>query len=210
MPPVSPAYLNPARWLATVGLVGLVVAAFAPTAMADDDEGDRFDRRGAVGAAFVYAGDDYEDLAGQSGATDDGLGGTFWMTYRFNQWVASQVRGDYINGFEVRFGGDDVSTEYGQASIGVRLFPLAPLTKGFDDRVEPFVDLTGGLGHADRNLGGRSDRKAFGFAARFAAGTDIWLTESIGIELSAFYNLGVGALFDYSYFGGTSGLTYRF
>ncbi len=208
MSPVSPVSLQSTRRLATLCVVGFGLVIAVPPAIADDE--DRFARPGAVGAAFVYAGDDYDDLDAQSGGTDDGYGGTFWMTYRFNQWVASQVRGDYIKGFEVSFGGDDVDTQYGQGTLGARLFPLAPFTESIDDRVEPFVDLTGGIGHVDRNLGGRADKKQYGFVARFAAGADVWLTASIGIELSAFYNLGTGRLFDYSYFGGTAGVTYRF
>lgn len=209
MSPVSPVSLPSARWLAALCVASGFLGLLAPSsAIADDDE--RFDRRGAIGLAFVYAGDDFDHLAGQSGGTDDAVGGTFWLTYRFNQWLATQARGDYVYGFELNFGGDDADTQYAQGSLGVRLFPLAPLTEAFDDRVEPFVDLTAGVGHVDRYLGGSADQKEIGFAARFAVGADIWLTESIGVELSSFYNLGTGEIVDFSYYGGTTGVTYRF
>ena len=208
MSPVSPVFLNSARWLVALGVASVAVALVAPTAMADDE--DRFERRGAIGAAYVYAEADYDHVPGQGSGFEEGNGGTIWLTYRFNQWFASQVRGDYVRGFEVRFGGNDVASQYGQATIGGRFYPLAPLTEGFDDRVEPFVDLTGGIGHVDRNLGGTSDQKQYGFVARFGAGADLWLTESIGLEIGAFYNLGTGRLLDFSYYGGTGGVTYRF
>ena len=43
-----------------------------------------------------------------------------------------------------------------------------------------------------------------------AAGADVWLTDSIGLEFSAFYNLGTGEIVDFSFFGGTTGVAYRF
>ena len=209
MSPVSPVSLNSARWLVALGVASLAVAFVVPTAMAEDD--DRFERRGAIGVGYVYAASDYDHVPGQGGGNDGASGFTIRMTYRFNQWVASHARGDYVRGFDVRFLGDDVDADYGQGTIGVRVFPLAPLTEAFDDRVEPFLDATGGIGHVTRNFQGAvSDEKEYGFAARFAAGADIWLTDSIGVELGAFYNLGTGELYDYSYYGGTGAVTYRF
>ena len=208
MSPVSPVSLHLARSLAALCILGGSLVLVASKATADDEE--RFDRPGTIGLAFVYASDDFDHVAGQSGGTDDAVGGTFWLNYRFNQWIASQARGDYVRGFQLGFDGDDATTQYAQGSLGIRVFPLAPLTEGFDDRVEPFVDLTGGVGHADRYLGGSLDQKEIGFAARFAAGADVWLTDSIGLEFSAFYNLGTGEIVDFSYYGGTTGVSYRF
>ena len=211
MSPVSPASVSYARWLVALCVASLAVIMIAPAAVADQDEGDRFEgRRGTVGLAYVYGESDFDHEPGSGTHIDQADGGTFWMTYRFNQWIASQVRGTYLNGFEIRFNGNDRGTQIGQATLGARLFPLAPLTAAIDDRVEPFLDVSLGLSHVDRQLGGSSKRKKWGVVSRFGGGADFWITDAIGIELSGFYNLAIGQIVDYSNYGGTAGLTTRF
>ncbi|MEM9173804.1 MAG: outer membrane beta-barrel protein [Myxococcota bacterium] len=205
---MSPTTSFSPRGLVTACVVGLAALLIAPNALADED---RFEgRRGVIGLAYVYAESDFDFEPGQGNHVDQANGGTVFLTYRFNQWIASQARGTYLRGFEIRFAGNDESTEIGQGTIGVRLFPLAPLTAAIDDRVEPFLDLTGGLSHVDRGLSGNSKRSAYSFLARFGGGADVWITDAVGIELSGFYNLGVGDIYDYRNYGGTAGILYRF
>jgi len=207
------------RFLTCLAVLTALVSFGASSAAAQDKEDPRFALPGTIGAAYVVAFENFDHLQGQEGDTGEGHGGTVFMTYRFNQWIASVVRGELIDGFEIGFAGDDVKTLLAQGSLGARIYPAARLTGVIDHRVEPYLEAVGGFGFGERNLGvgfdevGRAfnlDQREYGFVARFAAGAEVWVTEQIGLDVSALYNQPTGELVDWAYYGVSAGLIYRF
>ncbi|GEM_PF-6381176 len=198
------------RALTCLAVLTALVTFGASTAVAQEKEDSRFALPGTIGAAYVLAVENFDHLPGQAGNTGEGHGGTVFMTYRFNQWIASVVRGELIDGFEIGFAGDDVKTLLAQGSLGARIYPVAPLTGVLDHRIEPYVEAVGGFGFGERNLGLALDQREYGFVARFAAGAEVWLTEQIGLDVSALYNQPTGELVDWAYYGASAGLIYRF
>ena len=209
------------RVLTCLAVLTALASFGASSAAAQEKEDSRISLPGTIGAAYVVAFDNFDHLQGQEGDPGEGHGGTVFMTYRFNQWIASVVRGELIDGFEIGFGGDDVKTLLAQGRLGARIYPAAALTGVIDHRVEPYLEAVGGFGFGERNLGVgfdvdvpglalNLDQREYGFVARFAAGAEVWVTEQIGLDVSALYNQPTGELVDWAYYGVSAGLIYRF
>lgn len=221
MSPVPPVYSSPALRRLRSGtprllcrdlgrVLGAALVVFflsAPLASADEN---RFERPGSVGLAYVAAFENFDHVAGSGSHIDQANGGTIWLSYRFNQWVASVTRAEVVDGFDIRFGGNDAGTILASGYLGVRVFPLAPISEGLDDRIEPYLETVLGIGWGERDLGGSVDQREVGFVARFSAGVSFWLTESIGLDVGALYHQPTGELQDWAYYGASAGLQYRF
>lgn len=204
------------RWAHVARLLGtaaLAIVLGAAAAHAQDDvspDAERFERRGILGAGYVIAFDDFETLENSVGNTSAGQGFSIWLGYRFNAWVATIARGEYVRGLETNFNGNDTDTELASGTLGARVYPLASISERWDDRIEPYAEVTVGLGNVDRDLGSNLEAKETNFVSRFALGFDVWITESVGLTFSSAYWLPAGDLSDFRYYSGNAGVQYRF
>lgn len=189
----------------------LLLTGVASAASADDAP----ERPATLGAGYVYAFDD-TDIRFATGDTDDAQGFSLFASYRFNDWLASLVRAEYLDGFEFRYTDtvlsdtDDVRTEIAFASLGVKLFPLAPVTGAILGRVNPYVEASGGFFFAEVGMPRNLQLREYGFAARFAGGVDIGLTDWLELTVAGAYILPTGETQDFRHTTITTGLQYRY
>lgn len=196
--------------LTVVPMMMAVLVSFmiASSASADDDEEQ--ERPGSVGVAYVLFLEDTDISLQGANNPEPAHGGALWLAYRFNDWISSMVRAEYLNGFEFNFEGEDVRTKAVLATMGVKIFPLGPLTDAIDDVVEPFIEIGPGFMASETQLNDTGELREYAFAARFAGGVDINVTDSIGLVFSAAYTQPTAELDELTHYSVTSGVQYKF
>lgn len=194
--------------VAFVALIG-----FTSAAQAADEEV----RRGSVSVSYVYGFEDFDvSTAGAGGSTDDASGVTLAMAYRVNSWLASVVRGEYMNGFQFYFiypgdsVGDDVRSQIITGTVGAKIYPIGFVSDEIGGLIEPFVEVGGGFAWADVDLPLGADTKEAGFVGRFSVGVDINVTDAFGLVTAVAYVLPTGEATDYRYYSVSTGIQYRF
>ena len=78
------------------------------------------------------------------------------------------------------------------------------------DRVEPFLYAGIGLGWVELDAGSAGSIDDTGFIARFGGGFDLYVTESVALQVSSSYVLTTGDLEDLDYVSLVAGVQYRF
>ncbi len=217
-PHVSPLFVSRSTpsLMAFVALIGFVLIGFTSAAHAEDEEV----RRGAVSISYVYGFEDSggRSITGAGRSVDDASGVSLAMTYRVNSWLASVVRGEYMNGFGFYFVdldagdvvGDDVRTEVITGTVGAKIYPMGFVSDEIGGLIEPFLEVGGGFAWADIDLPAGADLKEAGFVGRFSGGVDINVTDAFGLVTAISYVLPTGEANEFRYWSVSTGVQYRF
>ena len=157
---------------------------------------------------------------------DAGLGLHTRVGYRFHPRVAAEVHFEWLAGFDVSL--DSVYRPSPSSGTHVATAALWTLTGDakfylLRGEVQPF--LLAGAGVLSANVTDEVDRseptnplvdlpdlsdRSSGFAARFGAGFDYYLSEHFSLNFDASYVLPTGAVEDFDYVSVGWGLQYRF
>jgi len=172
-------------------------------ARAQDDFGRNGPYLGLAGSLGVYTKED--DLVGDSGDVDPTVGLNVRVGYRLHPHIALEPEFEWLSGADVDVAGfgNIGELESWTATLNGKAYILT-------GRVQPFLLVGVGAMQAtiDPNFG--SDADETDFAARFAAGTDIYITRNIYAAFDVNYVLPVEDLEDFDYFSFGWGLGYRF
>lgn len=173
---------------------------------------NRYGRKGPLlGVAGFYAVENFDSASGLE--IDDSFGGTLFAGYRVHRHVSIEVRGEYLDGFDIGPQGDP-SASMLDAEIDGFLITAGPKLYPFTGVLQPFVGL--GLGAMRAELEGRaSDGTRFSddetdVVIRPAAGLDFYVSENLVLNLEAAYVSPGGSLQDIDFATFSSGLTFRF
>ena len=187
-----------------------VVANEARTAM--EAYRNRYGRTGPLlGVAGFYAVENFDSTSGLE--IDDSYGGALFAGYRVHRHVAIEVRGEYLDGFDIGPQGDP-SASMLDAELDGFLITAGPKLYPFTGVLQPFVGL--GLGAMKAEIEGRaSDGTRFSddetdVVIRPAAGLDFYISETLVLNLEAAYVSPGGSLQDIDFATFSSGLTFRF
>ena len=172
-------------WKLSVVLALAMVWLPAPAVLADSDTPACCDYNGLyVGVGGGYAIEDFDD-----GNADNGGYVNARVGYRFLDFLAVEGMGEYMphfNGESGQYLSADTSIWSGW--LNAKVYPTARLT-GF---VQPY--LLSGMGGmwGDTKGGFPSHVNDNGFAGRFGAGIDFFLTEHVFLTTDAAYLLPIG------------------
>lgn len=175
-----------------LALVSLMVVASAASAQ-------DYGRPGLYAALNGTASFDSIDGV-DSDFLDNGIGVSGRVGYRFNPRLAAEGQIDWSGDFIDCCGADLTETMY---TVNGKFFLMT-------DRLQPYGLLGMGYGTVDADLPGGSSVDEGGFAVKFGAGVDFYISESFGLMLEAAYNLGTGDLEEFNYTGLGWGLFVRF
>ncbi len=172
---------------------------------------ERFARTGPfLGVAGLYAVEDFD----ASGAdVDNGFGGAVFAGYRVHSNVSIEVRGEYLEGFDIEPPAD-AGASFRDAELDGFLITAGPKIYPFTGSLQPFVGL--GIGVMRGELEGRRvDGTRFGDRAtdaviRPAAGLDFFVSENLVLNVEAAYVSPGGNLENLDFASFSSGLTFRF
>lgn len=194
-------------------LVFAIVLATAGVSSAEAGP-EAFDRSGWYGGfSAVYAMQDFDR------SFDDSAGAAGKLGFRMSSHLAAEVRYEWLEGFDstgviTQFSdpvldatAGDVELDTHQATLAAKLFALT-------GRVQPYALVGGGVLVVNTELKAAKFKKPFstqaGFAGRFAAGIDLYLTEHIVLETEASYLVPTGRVSGERYGVFELGLHYRF
>jgi opacity protein-like surface antigen len=173
---------------------------------------NRYGRTGPLlGVAGFYAVESFDSASGLE--IDDSFGGALIAGYRVHRHVSIEVRGEYLDGFDIGPQGDP-SASMLDAEIDGFLITAGPKLYPFTGVLQPFIGL--GLGAMRAELKGRaSDGARFSddetdVVIRPAAGLDFYISENLVLNLEAAYVSPGGSLQDIDFATFSSGLTFRF
>jgi len=173
---------------------------------------NRYARTGPlVGVAGFYALEDFDSASGLE--IDDSFGGALFAGYRVHRHVSIELRGEYLDGFDIGPQGDPTDSML-DAEVDGFLVTAGPKLYPFTGALQPFVGL--GLGAIHAELEGRaSDGTRFSdddtdVVIRPAAGLDFHVSETLVLNLEAAYVSPGGSLQDIDFATFSSGLTFRF
>lgn len=182
------------KWMRRAAAAAVAVAIAAGGAQAADDQ---YGRSGP----FLGIGVDYsfEDFSGgaSSPAPDDSWGYDIDAGYRFNEYFALQIGWQDFVSFDD--GGDDV--RFWMVGLDAKFYP-------FHGMVQPYLLAGAGYSDADDSRGGNDD--GYGFAGRFGAGFDFYLTRNWALNTEVGYVLPSGDAGDYASIPLSFGVLYRF
>jgi opacity protein-like surface antigen len=207
------------RWLRSIAQVFLMMASLTGASAAEDAPPaeaapSAFDREGWYGGlAAVYAMEDFDQ------PFDDSAGAAIRLGYRAHAHVAAELRYEWLEGFDssgfipafadpaLNLPDGDAELDTHQATLAAKLFVLT-------GRVQPYALVGGGLLVVNTELKADKFKKPFrvqlGFAGRFAAGVDLYLTEHIVLGAEAAYLVPTGPVSGERYGSFELGLQYRF
>jgi opacity protein-like surface antigen len=169
----------------------------------------RYGRPGfLIGVAGFWAPENFDtDLD-----IDDSRGLAAVVGYRFGRYVSLELRGEYLDAFDVS--SDDPALALYEAELDGYVITVGPKIYPFAGSLQPFVGFGVGAMHAeidgtDAN-GAPFDRSETDAVFRFAGGLDYFLSENLVLNLEAAYIAPGGDLsnIDYGSLGG--GVTFRF
>lgn len=173
---------------------------------------NRYGRTGPLlGVAGFYALEDFDSASGLE--IDDSFGGAVFAGYRVHRHVSIEVRGEYLDGFDIGPQGDSAASML-EAEVDGFLVTAGPKLYPFTGALQPFVGL--GLGAMHAELEGRSsDGTRFSddetdVVIRPAAGLDFYVSETLVLNLEAAYVSPGGSLQDIDFVSFSTGLTFRF
>ncbi len=174
---------------------------------------NRYGRTGPLlGVAGFYAVENFDSTSGLE-IDDSSYGGALFAGYRVHRHVSIEVRGEYLDGFDIGPQGDP-SASMLDAELDGFLITAGPKLYPFTGVLQPFVGL--GLGAMKAEIEGRaSDGTRFSddetdVVIRPAAGLDFYISETLVLNLEAAYVSPGGSLQDIDFATFSSGLTFRF
>lgn len=179
--------------------------------------------------AYVFIGglNGFEDFEDRDQTTyDDSLGFDARVGWRVNPYVAVELEGNFLSGFDV-----DVPTQGGEAKLSldggnftVNLKGVLPL-----GRFQPYALVGIGGMWADlrtRDITGIACQPGFigwwcfgtttridnggSFVAKFGGGTDFWVSEDFGLTMDATYVMPTGELEDIAYTKFSWGIKFKY
>ena len=136
---------------------------------------------------------------------DAAFGFDAWGGYKFNEWIATELQLEYLNGFDI-----DVANIDGQAvtfGANVKLFPFAFV---LTDRIQPFLMAGPGFTWLQLDVGPLGTADDLGFSARFGGGIDFYITDNVALQASSSYVLTTGDLDGADYISLVTGIQYKF
>lgn len=173
---------------------------------------NRYGRTGPLlGVAGFYAVENFDSVSGLE--IDDSFGGALFAGYRVHRHLSIELRGEYLDGFDIGPQGDPAASML-DAELDGFLITAGPKLYPFTGVLQPFVGL--GLGAMRAELEGRSsDGTRFSddetdVVIRPAAGLDFYVSETLVLNLEAAYVSPGGSLQDVDFATFSSGLTFRF
>jgi opacity protein-like surface antigen len=220
-------------WLAATA----PLLATAPALAQDEIEWD-YARRGFYGTAFGsfafgFFQSDLSDRLGTriipadsdriSSLTSWGAGGA--LGYRLLPNLGLELAGEWLNDFTTKYAADSTvgtpppgpvygDTEWfrGDRATGTTLWNVTANAKGFvlTGRFQPYGLLGIGYGQAKTAPVESTSWIDRGFVMRFGIGTNLMVTEEVGLNLGAAYLLPTGDLSDFDYFTLNFGFLVRF
>jgi opacity protein-like surface antigen len=221
-----------ARRLAPLAAVAALLAT-SPGQAQQDYEPD-YAQRGFYGTAYgSYAFGFFEsDLAKRLGTpitsstsgkisslTSWGAGGS--LGYRLLPVLGLELGGEWLNDFTTKYATDsqpgdnvfgDTSWVQGDRASGTVLWNVSANAKGYilTGRFQPYGLIGLGYGQAKTAPVASTSIIDRGFVARFGIGTDLMVSEEVGLNLAASYLLPTGKLSDFDYFTLQFGVVLRF
>ncbi len=192
--------------ISTLVLVGVWLLLGAGGAAAQDYTRDGW----YVGARGLWGLEDF-DTGGTGASVDDEPGFDVYAGYRMGRNFAGEIEFEYFDGFDVQ--GTSGELRLFSVALGMKVFPLARLFEpsSIYQRVQPYVTAAPSWQWAQiRGFGSGLNEDDGGFAGRFGAGLEIYLTNRFVLTGDASYSLPTGGAGDFNYgsFGG--GLQWRF
>lgn len=195
-----------------------VVLTLAETAAAQETASEPFEVKTWSELVPLYGGHDwYMSVApvvaisnGDTDGADPGGGGSLAMGFRFNRWVTAEFGAEWIKRIRYDRGGGPLScTGDVKASNGHNAYTITVGGRLYatESRIQPYLVGHGGLIQT-RDFGGGKACKETGFVGRMGAGVEIFMDETIALNLSAIYVLPVGGPADHDYLSIAIGLTW--
>lgn len=156
----------------------------------------------------IGAGFGFENFQNTGGLDIDGeaFGFDAWGGYRFNEWIASELQLEYLNGFDTKIFGVSLDGQLVTFGSNVKLFPLASVS----ERIEPFVIVGPGFTWFELDAGSFGTADELDFSARFGGGIDFHVTDHLALQVSSSYVLQTGDLEDADYVSLVAGIQYGF
>lgn len=195
----------------------LLALALAPVAGAlddDDDDDGLYSRKGFyLTAQGYYALEFFDDdhvadrTSGGNVHFKDFPGASGSFGWRFHPRFSAEIQGDWIRPATVELGSADVGNVEGT------IFTLNGKVYALTGRIQPYGLV--GIGGGWINLQDTATQVSFskeggGFAARFGAGSDFYLSHAFGLTVGTDFVLPTGAIGDYPHLRFLSGFFLRF
>ena len=191
-------------------LFGLSTAVLADE---DDDEKMWIENGIYVQLAGTYGVEEFgDDISG-----DDSLGLNVRVGLRTARWLALEAEYEWLSGMDPY--GISQTSDWA-ATFNIRVYPLTDMI--LRGRIQPYVLIGVGMS-SFRSLGDCKsfvpgagcqdwgDSRNYGFASRWGAGIDAYITESIAVTVGASYLWSAGTpVEDLNYISISWGLMYRF
>jgi opacity protein-like surface antigen len=179
--------------------------AFAAPGVAGAQPADDYARNGAylglAGSFGIYTKAE-DELPGDADV-EEPLGLNARAGYRMHPHLAAEGEFEWLSEADVEISGFDVGTiEAWTLTANGKAYPLT-------GRVQPFALIGLGAMLAEAEGGGGSEVES-GFAARFGAGVDVYITRNFLAAFDVSYVLPTGDLEDFDYVSIGWGLGYRF
>ncbi len=196
------------KWtISTLALIGVWMLLGAGGAAAQDYTRDGW----YAGARGLWGVEDFDARA----SADDTWGFDAYAGYRMGKNFAGEIEFEYFDGFDADLpGGGSGDYRLFSMSLGMKVFPLARAFApgSIYQRVQPYVTAAPSWQWVQSRSfsGGNAEGDDGGFAGRFGAGLEIYLTESIVLTGDASYSLPVGGASDFSYWTFGGGFQWRF
>ena len=195
--------------------IALVAAALlvSTAALAQDEEEEKlWNENGIyVQLAGTYAIEEFgDDIAG-----DDSLGLNVRAGLRAARWLSIEGEFEWLSGMDPY--GISQTSDWA-TTFNLRIYPLTNML--LDGRIQPYVLMGVGVS-SFRSLGDctgpavvpcqRGESRNYGFASRWGAGVDAYVTEKIAITVGASYLWSAGTpVEDLNYISVSWGVMYRF
>ncbi len=196
------------KWtISTLALVGVWMLLGAGRAAAQDYTRDGW----YVGARGLWGVEDFDARA----SADDTWGADLYAGYRMGRNFAAEFEFEYFDGFDARLApGNSGEYRLFSISLGMKVFPLARLFEpnSIYQRVQPYVTAAPSWQWVQtrRFSKGGAGSDDGGFAGRFGAGLEIYLTNRLVLTGDASYSLPTGGVSDLSYWTFGGGFQWRF
>ncbi len=196
------------KWtISTLALIGVWMLLGAGGAAAQDYTRDGW----YVGARGLWGVEDFDT----KGSADDTWGADLYAGYRMGRNFAGEIEFEYFDGFDGRLAsGNNGEYRLFSIALGMKVFPLARLFEpsSIYQRVQPYISAAPSWQWVQSRSfsGGNAEGDDGGFAGRFGAGLEIYLTNSLVLTGDARYSLPTGGARNFSYWSFGGGLQWRF
>ncbi len=195
------------RTISTWALVGVWMLLGAGGAAAQD-----FTRDGwYVGARGLWGLEDFDAKA----SADDTWGANVYAGSRMGRNFAGEFEFEYFDGFESHLTpGNSGDYRLFSIALGMKIYPLARVSapNSILQRFQPYVMAAPSWQwvQSENYAGSGAESDDGGFAGRFSAGMEFYLTNSLVLTGDARYTLPTGGASDFRYWTFGGGLQWRF